>query len=426
MNFSASYARRRSSGWAMLQKWGVVLFGLGAAQGAIALAIIILARRVTQLEYGQYLACYGLTSLLVVLPNLGLESWLLASGSLTPDEIARRWQNAFRLRLIALGAWLITLLVGSFWLPQETYPLEILFPTAAGTVFDSLTLLSNAAWRVLERHGRVTTIQSSGALILLSATLLAPIAPGRLFVFAWLRLLISAAIFFANLRLSPRVFYQAAAPVDFPHLVKASSSFTVAEIATSIYLKADLTIVALFLGAAGSSIYGPALNFTNLCFLISQGLYLAALPKLGRDFLTAKPKFIQFGAAHLLAQALAGGLAAAVVFGLATFIVQVVYGSGYEAAGAALRWMSPLIFIKGLNFGLGALLSVSGNQAKRSGVQVLAALFNISANLLIVIPLGIPGVIAVYLLSEALLFAGYLLYTLQRIFLPYRSQVYGS
>ena len=371
-NLRAIYVRYRSSGWKMLQKWGIVLFGLGAAQGATALAVILVASRVTAVEYGQYLACYGLASLLVILPNLGLESWLLASGHLSAEQTAGRWQNALRLRVIALSAWLLCLLIVSLRLPQATFPFGVLLPTALGVAFDSLTLLSNTAWRVMDRHGRVTAVQTIGAVVLCIATLLAPITYGRLSIFVEMRLLISALTFLAALILSPGALRQPAAASNLRHLLKASRAFTLADIATSIYLKADLTIVSFFLGASAASVYGPALNFTNLCFMASQGLYLAAMPNLARSFLSAKPRFLKSGMLHLLAQACAGFFIAAVMFWLAPWLIQFIYGNRYQAAGIALRWMSPLIFIKSLNFGLGALLTSSGHQNQRSAVQFIA------------------------------------------------------
>ena len=95
------------------------------------------------------------------------------------------------------------------------------------------------------------------------------------------------------------------------------------------------------------------------------------------------------------------------VFEYAPMIVRIAFGPAYQASGIVLRWLSPILFIKSLNFGFGAVLTAGNNQTWRTTVQVISASFNLAANLAIVIPFGILGVVIVYLFSELLLLLGY-------------------
>jgi O-antigen/teichoic acid export membrane protein len=73
------------------------------------------------------------------------------------------------------------------------------------------------------------------------------------------------------------------------------------------------------------------------------------------------------------------------------------------------RLLSPLLLVKSINFGLGALLTTAGLQARRTAVQMLVATFNVCANLVAVRTWGIIGVALIYVISETLLCTGYAL-----------------
>jgi O-antigen/teichoic acid export membrane protein len=72
-----------------------------------------------------------------------------------------------------------------------------------------------------------------------------------------------------------------------------------------------------------------------------------------------------------------------------------------------LRLLSPILVLKSLNFGLAALLTAADFQSWRTTAQMVCAIFNVAANLVMIIHLGIVGVALVYMLSEALLLLGY-------------------
>src|SRR3989442_494975 len=109
--------------WVTIRNWGVVLVGLVMAQGLGALVTVVVARRVVPVDFGQYLASYGLASLIVVVPSLGLDGWLLAQGQADPAHVAQLWDNALRVRLRLLFLWLVFMAALGAGLPQAPYPL---------------------------------------------------------------------------------------------------------------------------------------------------------------------------------------------------------------------------------------------------------------------------------------------------------------
>ena len=405
--------RARTVAWSRwkeaLSGWAAVLTGLVVAQGMNALALIIVARRTTPLEYGQYLGSYGLASLLMVLPSLGLDGWLLARGTTQRGQTLDLWWSALRVRLGLLVLWLPAMSVLALILPPITFPPRLLTLSAVALAADSVTSLAYASLRNLDRHRRVTSFQTAGSLALLVATLVLPLEPGRIAWFALTRALVAAGLAVLVSRQMITGSERPTAILPTRSLLHATRSFMLADAAVSIYLRADLAIVSLFLGPAGTSTYGPALNLINMSFLVPGALYFLVVPSLARAFRHSRQTFNRIGAVQLGVQLATGLLLSVTIFILAGPIVRLVYGADYESSIAVLRLLSPLVAAKSINFGLGALLTTAGLQARRTTMQVCVAVFNVCANLVIVRTWGVTGVAIVYVVSETLLCLGYAL-----------------
>lgn len=394
----------RSAGVAV--DWVLVLGGMVAAQGFTALAVILLARRVAPIEYGQYVACYGLTALLVVVPGFGLDSWLLSRGA-TVDVLSPLWRSALGARLRMLALWIAGIALVGLLLPSQTFPPSILLLTAVGVGLESVSSLAYSALRNLGQHRAISTAQVFGGVTLVLATAFLPLESGGPTLFALSRMVVAAVVAALAAALAARRMPTGETPLATRQLLRAARPFFVGDLAVSVYMRADLTVVALFLGAAYAGIYGPALSLVNMAFLAPSALYSLVLPRLAALFASDKGAFHRFGARQLGVQAVTGVILAFSIYLSAPFIIHVVFGPAYASSGEMLRVLSPLLAAKCLSFGLGALLTSSQGQAWRSMIQVVAAVFNLAANLIVIVPLGLVGVAVVYIVSEVLLSAGY-------------------
>jgi len=397
------------------KEWGAVLTGLAFSQGSNAFLLIIIANKVPSLEYGQYLATYGLVSLTLVLPSAGLDTFLLSRGSDDPKCVYLFWKRVFHLRLFLLAAWLIILGILAACLPSDTYPPSLVSFVSLGLAFDLLTQSSYSAMRALNRHREVARLQIFLALTTIIVASIWPSGPGQVLKFSVARFCISGVFAaLALLRMCPTQIAQMSinsldigSLETFRELIRKLVPFFLADLAVALYLKADLTIVSLFQGAYGASIYGPALNVVNVLFLIPNALYLLALPTLAQKFAIDQDVFFKVSKIQLGLQFLTGTLMTAVLFLLAPFLIALL-GTAYVSSVIILRIMSPLMLLKSLNFGLAAILTSSNLQLWRTTAQIVSALFNVVANLVVIGSIGIPGVALVYLLSETILLCGYM------------------
>lgn len=392
---------------ALLVNWTITFVGLVASQGITALVLILVARRATPVAFGQYLSCYALASLLVVLPNYGLETWLLAKGEATRSQLAVLWHSAIRFRLRLLVVWVVGMVILSVLLPADAFPSNVLLPTVLGVACDSLIPVSYSAFRSMGWHGRVTILQSLAALGLLGVSLALPRDPEYVVRFSVGRALISAGAAVV-ITILARVWLGRSSTIPSSDLLRTARVFLLSDLAVAVYLKADLTIVSLILGSSGAAIYGPALNLINLSFLVPNALYLAVMPTQARVYLETGT-FGWIGSAQLIAQGIVGIALSSVLFWFGQPIVHSVFGSAYEPATIALGWLSLIPFLKSLNFGLALLLTTGQFQVWRVAAQTLCAIFNVVANLIVVAPFGVVGVSVVYVLSEGMLLGGYVL-----------------
>jgi len=392
-----------------IANWLIVLLGLGIAQAVPAVTLILVARRVLPTDYAQYLSSYALLSLLIVFPNYGMDIWLLAQGNQGTFDVKGVWRTAIQARVGLLAIWIVGLMLVGTILPRDTFPLEVMLPTAVALAFDSLSLLSYSGLRTLGQHGQVTILQTVSSFVLLGTTLALPLQPGQIALFAIARSVISALTTVAAISAARKLLTAHAAPSPLRDIMRAARPFMVGDLAISIYMRTDVTLISLIVGAAGTSIYGPAVNLINMTFLVPNALALVVLPILSTSFMEARHRFVRVGVAQLFAQTVTGAAISLGIFWLAPYIVPMVFGAAYEPSAPILRLLSPIPFLKSLNFAVGTLLTSGNRQTQRTTVQVLWAIFSALGTLFCILPFGISGVAIVHTLSEAFLFAGYAL-----------------
>jgi O-antigen/teichoic acid export membrane protein len=358
--------------------------------------------------YGQYVSTYALASFLVVLPSYGLETWLLTRDHASTSELIQLWSGSIRSRVKLLLVWIAGMFVLGAILPSKTFPPAILGPTVIGLGFDSLVLLSYAALRSLDKHGAVTVLQSLASVALLGIAFGLPFKEDQVHVFAVGRALISAAFALVTVPLvASRRSHGTMATAPAPRVLESARPFMVAEVAGAVYVKADLTILAFFLGSSGASVYGPALSLLQAVFLIPRALYFLIVPDLSQGHTEDHRAFARKGLMQLLAQATAGAFLSVGVLLLAPMAVDTLFGPAYQDSAEILRLLSPIPFLRSLNFGLGAILASGGRQSSRTRVQLVCAAFSVLGNLVAIPTIGVRGAAKVYVLSELMLCAGY-------------------
>jgi O-antigen/teichoic acid export membrane protein len=386
---------------------GLVMAGLGIYYLFTALTLIVLARRLLPIEYGQYTATVALAALTVVLPGYGLDVWLLARSGLAPAQLAACWRQAMQLRLALLALWAVILIGIGQWLPAETYPPLVFATVVAATGVESLATLTIAALRSQQRHRQVAVVQSTWAATLLGAALLLPLAPGRLVWFTSTRLLLAGgALAWLTLLMARRIAVTQPSSSSFRTLLTEGRPFLFSEAASLIYMRVDLVLVGLLLGSAASAIYGAALSVLNMAFVLPLALFYAATPALTHTYVHAPAEFATQAWRETLRQVVVG-LLLTVGIAVAAPLLTWLYGASYADAVGVLRLLAPIGLLRCLNFALAAQLIARQRQVRRTQIQVAVAAFAIVGNLLVLPIWGVTGAALIFVVCELALCLGY-------------------
>ncbi|MAT97146.1 MAG: hypothetical protein CL608_08390 [Anaerolineaceae bacterium] len=385
--------------------WGIILVGLLLHNGLTAVTLIIVARQVSPDAYGQYVAVYALLSFAVVLPGLGLDTWILAQYLPTRVQFTSLWSQSLRLRGLALLIWLALMGLLGFILPRETYPWQIWQPTAVGVAFDSFSLLSLAALRTQNQHKLVTAWQAVFAIALFALALWLPSSSNYIAAFANGRMVLSILLALIVLGYHQWLYKPTVQTWEISNweILREGRPFMLAELASAVYVRADVSIVSLVLGKSATALYGPAINLLQASFLAPRALFLLILPLLSKAFQQDLGKFNRHGILQLFIQATTGALISLGLFIFADDLLTLIFREAYLGSAQYLRLLSPIPFLRALNFGVGTMLTASNRQALNTRVQMIVAAFNVIANLAVISPFGLAGISIVYVISDTLL-----------------------
>jgi len=391
-----------------IQKWGVVFGGLLAVQGFSALTQVYLARRISPEQYAVYLASSSLTSMLVVLPSLGVETWLLVSPSHRKREFAGRWHAASLLLAKALSIWLVGTLGLAVFLPQDRYPIGVVFLLAVGLAIERLLFLNYAAFRAVGKHLSVALLQIITSVGLFVFVLSLPSTFDQVQSLVVARLvLVGGGLILSTILAKPHISTKPRRAIAPKLVLRQCWPFLLSDLAVAVYLKSDLTVVTLLLGKSAAAEYGPALSLVNLTFIVPNAMFLLVMPRLSNLHSANRERYWGFAWFQLGLQIVLGiGLGLVVRF-LAPPLIDLSFGPSYAPSIEILRQLSLVPVLKSLNFGLAAVLITVQHQKKRTWVQLACAVFNVAANLVVVFLYGLPGVAGVHVISELLLSAGY-------------------
>jgi O-antigen/teichoic acid export membrane protein len=377
------------------------------AQGLMAVNTIIIARILAPEAYGLFLGTYAAVGLSAIFVNWGLDTWILRYGrtGLDPKVLAGRVLSIKILMGVIWGAIL-------FFLLPLIRPSIFLEPMVLIITIDVLLdSLFNAELSALNTEKRVSTVSALlltsrggrllGTLCLVVLNFSTPVS------FALARLITTGcALGFASWALRPKFISKPFNPVL---LLRQSMPFALSDLLATVYLQADVTLLALIVGDRKAvGLYGSAEGIINAFFAIPAAAYqisLLALLRLdGQDIHSIRNAIIKmFGGFFGLGVVLWIGL-----WGGGRFLIQLLLGSAFQPTGELLSILSPILLFKSLSFACAALIVAAGRQHYRVIAQIISASVNIFLNIILIKTFGIRGVAGVYVVSEFILVLAYL------------------
>jgi O-antigen/teichoic acid export membrane protein len=365
----------------------------------------VLARWMGIDDYGLYTSVYTLLGPVIVIASLGLDTWLLRQGGNTAT-LGLAINQVFLIRLVLS---LVLLLVAAPLLLTSKEPgltLSLVVVAGLGLVFELLLLTANIALRAQIRNVAAALLQASAAMLLLGLILVLWNEHSSVLAIAGYRLItgIFGVMLLAwLLRRTLRVEWK---PGKLRASIRQSRVYFMSDILSAVALKADLTLVALFLGTLAAGTYSPALTIINTTFLVPHVMWQVLLPVAVRQPVGSR-RFKTLVRLALLGSVGYGLIwAGAFTFG-AEQIVHLIYGEQYLGAVPLLRIMSLIPLLKSLNFCWVLIMVARDEQPLRTKLQAVGAGVNGLGNLAFIPFFGLVGAAWVNLGTEAVLVGCY-------------------
>ncbi|MEM3433183.1 MAG: oligosaccharide flippase family protein [Candidatus Methanomethyliaceae archaeon] len=386
----------------------VLLLTLGTlvAQALMALSMLLTARQLGSMRFGEYAASFSATGLMSVLFNLGLDTWLLQRGSCDPEKLGALTGSAFTFKALMGIPWIL----GVVWflphLNSQTFTAQLVLISALSVWVESFFATGLSVFRtlLLNHLTALLLVLARGGVLLATITLILLDVKNSM-IYALVRLVVAILAVLVSL-----LFIPIKPKIHSLNMLKIaaqeSAPFALSDIFAFIYLQADTTIAAIFLGKEEVGLYAPASSFINALFVIPNAWFFVAVPILVRMLKDNERPFHR-----ILSLTGAGFAAIGVALWLsvryASSVLPAVLGESFERSGYLLTILSPILLLKSCNFAAAAILVSVGWQNLRVYAQAVSAIANVVLNLVIIRRLGITGVAMAYVISEAILLIGY-------------------
>ncbi len=393
----------------LVQNIGILLGSTFFARGLSAVTLIILARALPVENFGQYIAVLALLRITSVAFSLGLDSWMLhiCGGAEEIGYLAQIWTISAFIKIVLGIGWLGGIVfLGYLWQHPIFTPTLLLLGGLAIWSEEFASIGWTLSKATLRNH--ITFFLMSlfqGAV--LAGTLLALALGARTsgaFLFA--RVLAAGSIaLFTAWWLAGRIGVQFDISLVWPS-ARAAIPFGLSMLLALVYGRADLAIVAYWLGSKAAGVYGPAVTLLTTFLLIPASVYGVVLPHLSGVFRDNPHHLKNTVRVSLMWHGLLGLILGVVVFIAARPLAVFFYGATYSSTGDILRIFSPIFFIRSVTLALTAALVAVGMQKQRVLVQLSSALFNVTGNVLLIPIFQLPGVAFMYVASEAILMIG--------------------
>lgn len=363
---------------------------------------IFLARKLGTEGFGIYTALYATLNPVIVVTNLGLDTWFLKQSS-NQKFITKFTSRIFETKMLLLFVLLLILLP---FIRHHYYYLDILI-----VIFVLLSVLADTflttADTVLRSSAR--TNESISIQITVSSMLLFIISIDHhldvlsIFVYRLITVSIGSLISYWLLRSIIHWIWQ---PRQWVNAVKLSRFYFISDIMAFLTLRVDLFFISLLLPTIDAARYAPALNIINTTFLIPGIVSAILLPIMVKQSAKSK-EYKKIVLASIALSIIYGLICFSIISWQSAWLVHLLYGANYSESVKILQIMAIIPLLKALNFCWTTLMVANDHQPLRVRLQLVGAVTSLVGTFVIIPIGGVIGVAWINVLTEVSLFLAY-------------------
>lgn len=387
-----------------LSKISIFTISFALSQAIMIAYSLVLARHLGPELYGYYATGYSLVGLWSFFISAGMDTWFLQRGR-DIEQIRRLSGEIIKAKMMIFIIWASVLIIA---INQINFiALEFIIICVLDIWCDSLLITQIYGLNIQQKYHKVAGIMTASRLSrLLSALVLIGLGARNPTLFALFRFFFTLIGFFiALITLKPKVSLNKIEITKIPY--KELLPFGLSEMFAQLYIMADISLLALLAGKIQVGLYSPATNILSALFIIPNSLYLYLLPRFSK-----KKSFQgQIPDNEIILTIIGFGLVGLILFGgialSSKWIIPIFLGKAFEQTKQLLLYLSPIIVLKSVQFGLIVIIVSSGLQKFRLIPQFIAAVLNVTMNVILIPYFGAGGAVLAYNVSELVLLLGY-------------------
>jgi O-antigen/teichoic acid export membrane protein len=381
-------------------------FGLGFRAVLQAIYFILIARAIGPSEYGIFVSIMALVGILSPYASWGSGNILVKYTSRDPSLFGKYWGAAIATTIMSSFVLaLVAIVLTKAILPASFNFWFVLNIALAELLFARLVYISAQAFQAFERLDITAQIYILFSAARLLCTMLFINAPVPFTAKSWAYFYLGSTI----LSVLPVLFWvyrilgwgKISLLPMIPEM-KEGFYFSLGFSSQGFYNDVDKTLLARISGNEVSGIYSVAYRMIDVAFVPVSALLNSTYARFfqhGQSGVIKTKKFaiklLPIGLGYTI-------LAAIILFYLSPFIPKII-GEKYTETTDVVYWLLPLLALKTSHYLFSDVLTGTGYQGVRSGIQIVIAVLNLSLNLLLIPLYGWHGAAWSSLISDGLL-----------------------
>jgi O-antigen/teichoic acid export membrane protein len=357
-------------------------------------------------EYGAFIGAAAFVDIVAPFSTLGAGNLLVKNVSRDRRCFPTYWGNGLWLMLVSASLLIMGLeMVGHWVLPATISPWLLLFAAMTNLLGGRALDLTANAYQSVQQIQRTAQFTLLPHLIRVAAAFLMvaliPHPTGQDWALVSL-LSIGAAAITAILCVNHELGKPELALSRLKGEVREGSYFAVGNSAQTVYNDIDKTMLARLSTLEATGMYAAAYRLIDMAFVPLRSVLTVAYAKFFkqgaggiRGSLTVARKLLPIMAGY--------GTIAGMGLLLCAPIVPWLLGPEYAASVQVLKWLAPLVLLKGLHYIAADALSGADLQFQRSVVQIGIAVTNVLLNLWLIPRFSWHGAVISTLISDGLL-----------------------
>ena len=367
---------------------------------------ILIARYLGVSDYGIFGFAVSLTAIFCILQDLGIGTHILRSISADPSLTDRYMGNGFTIRFLLSLVYLVVIYIILLILGASYYTtvITMLFALEDAIVgFNGLHNNGFQAFQKLKHQAKVNIFINISLLLLVILVIYLDL---RLFGIACAYLLAYAmgfvftVILFHRHIAQPKLRFE---PDFAKYLIICGLPFALSYVFYTIYYQIDIVMLTQMVGSYATGMYTATYKLINVLTLF-YSIYTAVIFPVMSKLYTSEKELLRLSFEKSIKYLLL--ITLPVSLGMtfyATDIIVLIYGTQYVDSDAILRvliWTISFLFVNGACC---SALNASHKEVSVTKIYILAAIFNICVNFILIPKYSYIGASAATVLSDILI-----------------------